>query len=169
MLPFEEGEYVIHVAHKHWFVFLLQSLLMSVVAALPLIILPVLSAFYSLDSGYVVDLFTFIYGIYLIFVWIIVFIMWTDYYLDMAVITNKRIMDVEQKGLFSRVVSTLRYEVIQDVTTDIVGVVPTLLNYGDLYVQTAAEKREFCIEDVKDPVLVKSIISGEMSKSRYPI
>lgn len=165
MLPFEEGEYVVHVAHKHWFVFLMRLVSMLFIAILPLIVLPVLGAFYPITAqGLVVDLFIFIYGIYLIFVWIIIFIMWTDYYLDMAVITNKRIMDVEQKGLFSREVSTMRYEVIQDVTTDIVGVVPTLLGYGDLYVQTAAEKRQFCIEDVKDPTTVKSIIYREMNK-----
>ena len=41
---------------------------------------------------------------------------WLDYYLDIWVITDERIVNIEQKGLFSREISTQQLYRIQDVT-----------------------------------------------------
>ena len=74
-------------------------------------------------------------------------------------------MNIDQKGLFSRVVSELELEKIQDVTTDVRGMIPTFLNFGDLFVQTAAEQVRFRFHNVPDPYAVKDLIMNLQNKS----
>ena len=93
------------------------------------------------------------------------FLIWIDYYFDVWIVTERRIINIEQKGLFSRVVSELELEKIQDITTDVKGVIPTFLNFGDLHVQTAAEKERFLFRDIPDPYDVKNLIMNLQKKS----
>ena len=71
------------------------------------------------------------------FLWLYGFLLWIDYWLDVWIVTDERVINIEQKGLFSRSVSELHFYNVQDVTTSVRGVIPTLLNYGDVEVQTA--------------------------------
>jgi hypothetical protein len=86
------------------------------------------------------------------------FIIWIDYYFDVWIVTNERIVNIEQKGLFSRGISELELENIQDITVEVLGIIPTFLNYGNLYVQTAAEKERFIFKHVPDPYAIKDLI-----------
>ena len=72
--------------------------------------------------------------------------------------TDKRIVNIEQKGLFARETSELQLEKIQDVATDVKGVIPTFLNYGTIEVQTAGEQEKFIFKDIPDPYAVKDLI-----------
>jgi hypothetical protein len=92
------------------------------------------------------------------FFWLILFIVWIDYYLDVWIVTNKRIINIEQLGLFRREISELDHVKIQDVTSEVKGLIPTLFNYGYIYVQTAGEKERFVFKQVPDPVRVRNII-----------
>jgi hypothetical protein len=80
-------------------------------------------------------------------------------------VTDRRIVNIEQKGFFSRVVSELELENIQDITTDVRGIIPTFLNYGNLHVQTAAEQERFIFRNIPDPYDVKDIIMNLQKKS----
>ena len=164
MIIFEDNEYVIHSTRKHWIVIALRLVVLLVAVFIPLIVAPFLTLITHFDFEAVMTTFSFFYVAYLLGVWIWGFMMWTDYYLDITVITNKRIIDMEQRGLFSRETSTMRYEAIQDVTTDIKGVLHTLLNYGNLYIQTAATTKEFILDDIYNPNLAKEIIVRELSR-----
>lgn len=97
-------------------------------------------------------------------VWISAFIIWTDYFLDVLVITNKRIINVEQKALFSREIASLRLEKIQDVTIDISGILATFLSFGNMRIQTAGEQEEFKIPFIRDPEFVKNMILKEHNR-----
>ncbi|EKD33305.1 MAG: membrane-flanked protein [uncultured bacterium] len=95
---------------------------------------------------------------YLLSVWIFAFQEYIDYYLDTWIVTNWRIINIEQKGLFSRTSSSLHLAEVQDVTSNITGVVKTFLNYGDVFIQTAGEKHRFEFKDIHNPEEVKSQI-----------
>ena len=90
-------------------------------------------------------------SIYLLSVWLFLFSAFLDYYLDLWIVTNDRIMNIEQHGLFGRTVSELDLTKIQDVTSEIKGIIPTLFNYGDVHIQTAAEEKRFVFEQVPNP------------------
>lgn len=91
-------------------------------------------------------------------IWLFAFVQYADYYLDTWIITTHRVLSNEQIGLFSRITSELHLSTVQDVTSEVVGFLPTMFNYGTVYVQTAAEKERFDFEDVPNPEQVKETI-----------
>lgn len=91
--------------------------------------------------------------------WLVFFVLWIDYYFDAWIVTTKRIVDINQMGLFRRNVSELDHIKIQDITTEVHGVFSTLLDYGFVYVQTAGSKERFVFEQVPHPMLVRQLIA----------
>lgn len=55
------------------------------------------------------------------------------------IITDKHIIQIHQRGLFSRSVSQLSMAKVQDVNAKREGVIATLLNYGSIEIETAGE------------------------------
>ena len=90
--------------------------------------------------------------------WIAFFVKLADYWLDTWVITNERIIDVEQKGLFKREVSEFKLDKIQDVSVDVSGVIQTLFGYGNVQIQTAGSDRIFLFKTVPNPQEIKNKI-----------
>jgi len=97
-------------------------------------------------------------GIYYLSIWIFFFSQFTDYYLDINIVTNDRILDIEQKGLFGRSVAELDLTRVQDVHSEIKGIIPTLLNYGTVEVQTAANEENFTFSQISNPHKVRQRI-----------
>lgn len=164
MLKLDENEKLIAVFRKHIFYFITEILGIVLIAVLPLFIFPFLKmflAFDSMQSGY---FFFLIYFMFLTILWNVVFILWTDYYLDMWILTDKRLIDVEQKGLFSREVSSLRLENIQDLKLEVSGFISTFVGMGSVHVQTAASEKEFIIHNAKNPEEVKKLILAMHNK-----
>lgn len=95
---------------------------------------------------------------YLMLVWHFLIAKFVDYYLDLWVVTNHKILNVEQHSLFSRTVSELELGTVQDVTSEVKGIIPTILNYGFVYVQTAGETERFIFEQVGHPDRVREHI-----------
>lgn len=62
---------------------------------------------------------------------------------NQLIVTDKTITQVLQRGLFSRKVSQLSLEDIEDVNSDVHGILPSLLGYGTLNMQTAGEIENF--------------------------
>lgn len=105
-------------------------------------------------------------SIYLLSIWLFLFSAFLDYYLDLWIVTNDRIMNIEQHGLFGRTVSELNLTKIQDVTSEIKGIIPTLFNYGDVHIQTAAEEKRFVFEQVPNPHEVRKGILELIDEDR---
>lgn len=97
-------------------------------------------------------------SVYYLAIWIFFFSQFMDYYLDINIVTNDRILDIEQKGLFGRSVSELDLTRVQDVHSEIKGIIPTMLNYGTVEVQTAASEENFHFEQVSNPHRVRQRI-----------
>ncbi len=161
-----ENEQVLMVIHRHWFNILIQFFAVILIALaifgswiLAIIFNPQL--FKELGPQTI----SFIETTALLFVWFYGFLIWIDYYLDVWIITNERIVNIEQKGLFLREASDLEFSKIQDVTTDVIGLIPTVLNYGDVYIQTAGETERFRFRQVPDPYAIKSLIMEQYRKT----
>ena len=80
------------------------------------------------------------------------------YTLDVWIVTNHRIIDTTQHGFFNRTVSELHKSRIQDIYVNTEGTIQTLLNYGDLYIQTAGTEERFKFLQIPNPVKVKDEI-----------
>ncbi|HLN18789.1 MAG TPA: PH domain-containing protein [Patescibacteria group bacterium] len=155
----ENNERVLLVLHRHWFDILSQFLLIISMLFLlfgSFIVLP--RVFPNIINNINQTFFYFIENLFFMLTWMMLYLIWVDYYFDVWIVTDNRIVNIEQKGLFSRTVSELELEKIQDITTDVKGVIPTFLNYGDLQVQTAAEEERFLFHNIPDPYEVKNLI-----------
>jgi len=163
-----DNEKVILFLRRHWFIFLL-NILIVIVSLLGLVLvfvfLTLLSSDFSQSDYY--GLLLFAESIGTLFIWNLFFILWIDFYLDAWIVTNERIINIDQKGFFNRDISELKLTKIQDVTSEIVGVIPTVLGYGNIYVQTAAEIERFTFFQIPNPNEVKNIIVQLQEKERH--
>ena len=88
---------------------------------------------------------------------------WTNYYLDLWILTDRRIIVIDQIGYFNRKVSNFRLERLQDITVSIKGLIPTLFNYGIIRAQTAsASENNFISYGLPDPRGLQSQIQAAM-------
>lgn len=90
-------------------------------------------------------------SLFFLFCWLFLFQVFLDYYLDVWVVTNKRILNITQTGLFHRQVSELRLYRVQDATASLNGFWNTFFNYGEIEIQTAGERTRFVFEDISNP------------------
>ncbi|MFA6018159.1 MAG: PH domain-containing protein [Patescibacteria group bacterium] len=84
----------------------------------------------------------------------------TDYWLDVWIVTSERIINAEQIGLFNRVVSEVYLYQVQDVTSETKGLLATFLTFGDVFIQTAAERERFQFKNIDNPDDVKVAVIG---------
>ena len=100
-----------------------------------------------------------LFSSYLLFVWAVFLTAFIDYYLDLAIITDKRIIDIEQNRLFSRSVSETYMVDIEDASAKVNGFLQTMFRYGNVFIQTAGTQENFELKDVPGPYEVaKKII-----------
>lgn len=158
MLKLYETEKIALVIHRHWFVMARTVVVFFILILIPpavLSALPILTA--QFDASVVEPATNFFLSLYIMVLFIFLFLLWMDYYLDMWIITNSRIIDVEQKGLFNRQISEIPLQHVQDVTIEVRGFIETFLKFGRIRIQTAGE-REFTINFVPHLYEAKEVI-----------
>lgn len=153
------GEHVEFILRRHPFTFVPSVLIFLATAVVPPVFLviatdgPIRFSNAFVHAGAVL-----LAGVYYLGVWLFFFSQFTDYYLDISIVTNDRIIDIEQKGLFGRVISELDLSRIQDVNSEVKGIIPTMFGYGLVEIQTAAEEQHFEFEQVPNPHKVRQRI-----------
>lgn len=159
-------ESVVMVLHRNWFYLLQQFVAVFVIVgifAVSIIYLPFI--FPDMLQEQYRPLVAFLQNFFELAVWTYSFLIWVDYYFDIWIITTERIVNIEQKGMFTRSVSELRFSKIQDITTEVIGFISTIINYGNVRVQTAGEENEFVFRTVSDPYRVKNVIMELQKKT----
>jgi len=160
-----ENEEIVKVIHRNWFFLLQQFLALFLMSMIFLLAITFVPAYYPDFLGtQSKEFLVFFENFFMLIVWMYGFLIWIDYYFDVWIITTERIVNVEQKGMFSRRVSEMEYSKMQDITAEVMGFFPTIFNYGDVRVQTAAEDKEFVFKTISDPYHVKSIIFNMQKK-----
>ncbi len=159
MFALQQDEKIILKVRKHWWRLFTWGFRMAMLALIPLIVFALLAVFSveKIDT-HTINLFGFFYSMWIAILWILFFIEWTDYRFDMWVVTNQRIVDIDQAGLFARDIATVRLSDIEDITIEMYGVFSTMLKFGTLMVQTAGSKNEFFIKNARNPEEVKEKI-----------
>jgi membrane protein YdbS with pleckstrin-like domain len=170
----DKDEYVVYEARRNWAAIWGRSVALLFSVLIPLI---VVSAIGSLDTVKIVvqngnpdSFFMVLIFSWVFIVWNLLFVLWTDHYLDILVITNKHLIDIEQKGIFAREVSVIQLNKIQDITTDVHGFIPTVVGFGIIKIQSAGTGKEFMIHNINHPEYVrtkiKQAISGEIPEEQ---
>lgn len=162
MISLEKDERIITEVRAHRFFLIIDALYTFAAIIGPLLILVFISLVPALDpmTRFLLSLWP-LYPVYVLLVWSQFMISLTFYFMRYLVITNQRIIEVEQKGFFDREVSAFRLENIQDITVDIRGIIASVLDFGDILIQTASKDRDFMIDRVPHPEELKLLIGEE--------
>ena len=162
MITLHAGEEILLTQRRHWLPVTLELASFAVLGILPALLI---SGSFSLSysqrlvlAGYIPSA-LFIYASWLMLLWIGAAIAWTNHHLDVLFVTNKRILDVDQLGLFSRDLAEIRIENVQDVHVEIKGFIPSMFNYGNLAIQSAGEQNEFKVINFHDPHGIREAIA----------
>ena len=167
-LHLDADEHVIMEVRKHWIVFAGYAISLLFAALLPCVMYVLAETYasqlfknFTFPSNFPA-IFLFFYCLWLLFLWASFFVQWTKYYLDVWYVTEKRIIDVDQKRIFDREISNLRFDKIQDITIDVQGFFSTLLGFGTIRVETAGEDNmDFIMDTVSHPDEVRRVIFSQ--------
>jgi hypothetical protein len=81
-----------------------------------------------------------------------------DFYFDLYIVTDRRVVDIDQNRFFNRSVAELLFEDVQDVESSSKGILATIFHYGNVEIQSAGTKPNFTFSQVANPNEVAAII-----------
>lgn len=149
----DDDEVVLLVARQHWFTnvrWVLISLFMVFVPSLFRFVPTLLNipAAYIFVGYLFWFLITFAYA----------FESFLSWYFNVYIITSKRVIDIDFNNLLTKKYSEATIDAIQDVTSAVIGAIPTVFNYGNVLIQTAAEVNELEFERVANPEKIIKVL-----------
>ncbi|MBU0613530.1 PH domain-containing protein [Patescibacteria group bacterium] len=146
----KEGEETVKIVRAY-----ILSQIFKITVIIILILLPFFLLFLLFQRGF--------WGVIGFFALLIIAIAFTTrsaiiWYYNAFMITNKRIIDFDQKGLFDKTVSVATYDKIQDISFKKKGVFSTVFNYGTIVIQTAGTNANLEIRSVFEPEKIQDVI-----------
>ncbi len=160
-----EGEKVLFFTRRHPLSFLGMAAI-----AIGMLILPIAGIFIFDISGFVIGdfgnkLMFGIIGSYILFVMGFFLVAWINYYYDVVIITDDRLVEISQEALFNRKVSEANLADVEDVNAEVKGVLNTLFHFGTVIVQTAGTAKNFEFLYLPNPYRISKMISDLHQKS----
>ncbi len=153
----KEYETVRILLRRHYLFLLAIFLMFGILALIPIFGYALLTRFITIQPA-VQNLIFFFISVYYLF-WIYgFFYSLADYLLDVWLVTDHRIVDMKQNGLFNQDIAETRLSNVQDVSVSIKGVLATLFSFGNVVIQTAGAKQVFEFQQIPNPVRVKDTI-----------
>jgi len=87
-----------------------------------------------------------------------------QWYFNVYIVTNERIVDVDWFNLLYKQLATTQLDKVQDVTFKQGGIADLFFNYGNVFIQTAGTEQNFEFVAVPHPDLVVREIDGLIEK-----
>ncbi len=151
-------EKIVLFLRQHPIVLLPKIALALLIFVLPLIVIPIVKA-----TGYDIGFSQMSFGLGLAVLWAMIiisicatsFFMW---YFTVSIVTTERIVDINFDKIYTHDVSECLLEKIEDVSHKPAGMWAAIFDYGNVYIQTAAEQREFEFLNVPRPRDVQDTI-----------
>lgn len=143
-----DDETMLLMFRKHPVVMRKEILIASVVLLLgviPALVVPTYAVFFGgLGSGFLVS-------------FLIMFYAWIGWHFTVYIVTDQRLMQINQKGLWKRSVVDIGLDKIQTVSYEIKGLQETLFGFGTIVIQTYVG--ELVIHDVHHPRQIQKKVS----------
>lgn len=154
------GEKILHIIHRDVWVALRRVALFVILLVLPALFFVLASQFFPglMENKVSFIIIVLVASAYILFIWLLFFFSILDYLLDIWVITDQRIIDIQQNGFFSRKISEQMLHRVQDLTSDTHGFWQTVWKFGNLTVQTAGQESKFHFEEISNPEHIRDIV-----------
>ncbi len=169
-IEMEESEKILAVVRKHWFVIVIELFFSFFMIIFPFFLFFLFQIINSkVTEPIVLDslspALTYFFLIWLLLSVLTAYTIWTHYFLDLWVITDRRIIVIDQIHFFNRKVSSFRLERLQDIKVTIKGIIPTLLNFGTITAQTASSaESNFSSKGLPNPRELQAMIQKAMDE-----
>jgi len=148
-----ENEHILHVAQKHWIIFIgsLSFCLMLTSAAL-------LALVFLVPISWILGL---VVGLMMLILASVMFIkLWLDFNYDLIYITNRRLI-WQERELFGAITNEVSYEAISNVKPNDTSFWHWLFHFGDIEIETAAEKGSMVFQSARKPRMAVEFISQQ--------
>lgn len=156
------GEKTIIVTRKHW-ILLVLPLLLIFLAGLAILVFTFWISSFSWWSRFS-SLWQFIISLIFLILWNLGFYWMTIYSLNIIIITNKRVIENKQLGLFKHIINELQLKDVQDISVKIMTPFAQFLSYGDIEIQSAGAIPKFFFDHLPHPEKIKNIIMDQKVK-----
>lgn len=167
MITHTEGERVIARFRKHWAILVHDTIGTFLLTTIPFLVwiiassIGILPFLQPIPAAWV----ELTLALWFLLIWITLAVLWTNYYLDIWVITNRRIINVEQVSLFHRRAAVWNMDRVQNIATQVTSVLQTLLGFGTIEVHTAGRPGEGAkMEGIPRPDVVRTIILDQIER-----
>ncbi len=157
-IQLEKTEAILKIVRRHWFIIVSELFAVVIASVLPfaiiiaLVLLPQDLQFVNLVDPIVMKGLIFGISAWLLFTVMVGFMLWTNYYLDTWIVTDRRIIYIDQRSFFDRNVSMFRLERLQDIEIRTKGIIQHFLNFGTISAQTAGStENNFISTGLPDP------------------
>lgn len=155
----QPDEKILIIVREHWFRLFLKIAIVALLSLLPIAFRLLLVDTDVLQRSETVSLIvTVVTNVYYLGLLIALYIIFILYYLNVHIVSEQRVVDIDQVGLLSHDVSELNIETIEDVSSHTVGLFGNILDYGTVYVQTAGGTERFEFDNVPNPASIASTI-----------
>ena len=162
----DPGEKIVLKTRKHWIILVRDTLGTAALGILifPLFALIAWSGLLPIPITISPAFVTFASALWLLLIWLALSVLWTNYYLDVWLVTNHRVFNIEQVNLFNRRVATWGMERVQEITVKIENPLQVFFDYGTMEIQTAGPTAENAtMEGIPHPDRVRTIILEQIS------
>lgn len=153
-----KNEHILHVAQKHWIIFISSlsfCLLLTSAGLLTLVFLIPISWVLGLSVGLMM----------LILAGVMFIKLWLDFNYDLIYITNQRLI-WQERELFGAITNEVSYEAISNVKPNDTSFWHWLFHFGDIEIETAAEKGSMVFKSARKPRIAVKFISQQRLKHR---
>jgi len=165
----QEEEHILAQTRKHWMVFLRDAgSTLGIGAALFILLgLITLPNSFDLQNQSLLTIAAFAEILWILIIWIAIVAIWTNYYLDIWIVTNLRVVNTNQIGLFERSITMWQFKDIQEITTEMSNPLQTFLNYGLIHIRTASPTEKHAhMEGIPYPGEMSELILEQMETYR---
>lgn len=170
-ITFQEGEKILLKLRKHWIILVRDTGATAALGLLPFFLFGLIGTLAPFPFGF--SFFSafgaLVSSVWLLAIWMTLAIVWTDYYLDLWIVTDRRIISVDQAGLFRRTVTTLNLDDIQEITVHTNGPVQALLQFGSIEIETSGPDDEPDMEGIPNPEYMRQVILDQIHAARKAV
>lgn len=144
-----DWEKLIMTLHRHWIILLFHLMYLVILIITSLVLVVYKSEIMSITGGA-------IYWASISLFWIIfltfMFLDWINDELDLFIITDTRIVGIDQISALTRSVSECSLDRVQEVNAHTAWLLQTIFGFGDVHIHTASESSNMVIRYAPNPI-----------------
>jgi hypothetical protein len=164
------GERIILTIRKHWLIYVGMLIPFALITYLPLFLIDFIQAHSIMGEAATIALSLegpgtrFVVGAWWLIVWMGFFSAVSRNFLDVWILTNQRIVMIEQHKFFKREVLNIILEHVQDVRSEVHGFFPTIFGFGTIDVDSAGPSpKNFKMQWAYRPLMVRDEVMKHLT------